>query len=206
MRQVFPHARGLRLRTLAWPTVFDVGTSPRPRRLLGTHHTYEQRLAALSQLSYSPPGFPRTPVASPTDTTSCLAAAPWVRGVSATTWVYRPPTGLGHPAPERTCECAHSPALRETKGSIAACFSPFANAVSREKASRIGHATATRRHQADVNQPDAHRATFLHRPHFKENRAGGTPPRAPLDRNYGLVSPVCVSHTKGQARWKTSHA
>ena len=113
MRQVFPRARGLRQRTLTWPTVFDVGTSPRPCRLLGTHHTYEQRLAALSQLSYSPSGFPRTPVASPTDTTSCLAAAPWVRGVSATTRAYRPPTGLGHPAPERTCVCAHSPALRE---------------------------------------------------------------------------------------------
>ena len=27
MRQVFPHARGLRLRTHAWPTVFDVGTA-----------------------------------------------------------------------------------------------------------------------------------------------------------------------------------
>lgn len=113
MRQVFPHARGHWQRTLTWPTVFDVGTSPRLRRLLGTHHTYEQRLAALSQLSYSPSGFPRTPVASPTDTTSCLAAAPWVRGVSATTRAYRPPAGLGHPAPERIRSCAHSPALRE---------------------------------------------------------------------------------------------
>ena len=90
------------------------GNGPRPHRLLGAHHTYEQRLAALSQLSFLPSGFPRTPVASPTDTTSCLAATPWVRGVSATTRAYRPPTGLGHPAPGHTSRCARSPALRQT--------------------------------------------------------------------------------------------
>ena len=138
MRQVFPHARNLRLRTPTWPTVFDVGTFPRPRRLLGAHHTYEQRLAALSQLSFLPSGFPRTPVASPTDTTSCLAATPWVRGVSATTRAYRPPTGLGHPAPERIRECARSPALKRTNRSIAVCRFPFAMAVSRGNASRMG--------------------------------------------------------------------
>ncbi len=37
-----------------------------------THHTYEQPLAGLSQLSFSSPGFPRTPIPSRKRCTSCL--------------------------------------------------------------------------------------------------------------------------------------
>ena len=147
MRQVFPRAHGSQPCTPSWPTVFDMGTSPCPCRLLDTHHTDEQRLAALSRLSYLPSGFPRTPVASPTDMASCLTATPRVRGVSATTRAYRPPAGLGHPVPEHTRHvCPRTRFARclpfMSRGNISPIATPFFEKGHREWA-RNSHATKT---------------------------------------------------------------